>query len=154
MVVAQQISPDAREFADLCYQAWDDPSGQGPDQSPANSVDPAGDSGQPSAVSSVYAEAISHPMLVPFLAVATLLVTIPLFFRQSFLQLSDVTAASVTLAVVTAFLPAAMLIGLSIQLRRRRGSAIEIVDLLATAAVLQLTMVLVAWNLVPLRLWV
>ena len=98
--------------------------------------------------------AISRPMLLPFLAVTALLVPIPLFFRQSFLQLGDVTAASITLAVVTAFLPAAMLIGLWIQLRRRRSSAVEIVDLLATAAVLQLTIVLVAWNLVPLRLWV
>ena len=93
-------------------------------------------------------------MLVPFLAIAALLVPIPLFFRQPFLQLGDVTAASITLAVVTAFLPVAMLIGLSIQLRRRRGSAVAIVDLLATAAVLQLTIVLVAWNLMPLRLWV
>jgi uncharacterized protein (TIGR03382 family) len=97
---------------------------------------------------------VSHPMLVPFLAVAALLVPIPLFFRQSFLQLGDVTAASVTLAVVTAFLPVAMLIGLSIQLRRRRGSAVAMTDLFATAAVLQLTIVLVVWNLVPLRLWV
>jgi hypothetical protein len=97
---------------------------------------------------------MSHPMLLPFLAVAALLVPIPLFFGQSFLQLGDVTAASVTLAAVTGFLPAAMLIGLSIQLRKRRGNAVEIVDLLATAAVLQLTIVLVAWNLMPLRLWV
>jgi CubicO group peptidase (beta-lactamase class C family) len=97
---------------------------------------------------------ISHPVLVPFLAVAALLAPIPLFFRQSFLQLGDVTAASVTLAVVTGTLPVAMLIGLSIQLHRRRGSAVAVVDLLATAAVLQLTIVLVAWNLLPLRLWV
>ena len=97
---------------------------------------------------------VSHPMLLPFLGVAALLVPIPLFFGQSFLQLGDVTAASVTLAVVTAFLPVAMVIGLSIQVRRRPSGAVEVVDLLATAAVLQLTIVLVAWNLVPLRLWV
>jgi CubicO group peptidase (beta-lactamase class C family) len=96
----------------------------------------------------------SHPMLLPFLAVAALLVPIPLFFRQSFLQLGDVTAASVTLAVVTAFLPAAMLIGLSIHLRRHCSSAVQVVDSIATAAVLQLTIVLIAWNLLPLRLWV
>jgi hypothetical protein len=93
-------------------------------------------------------------MLLPFLGVAALLVPIPLFFGQSFLQLGDVTAASVTLAVVTAFLPVAMVIGLSIQVRRRPSGAVEVVDLLATAAVLQLTIVLVAWSLVPLRLWV
>lgn len=97
---------------------------------------------------------ISHPMLLPFLAVAALLLPIPIFLRQSFLQLGDVTAASVTLAVVTAFLPVGMLIGLSIQLRRRPSSAVAIFDSLATAAVLQLTIVLVAWSLVPLRLWV
>lgn len=97
---------------------------------------------------------ISHPMLVPFLAVAALFVPMPLFFRQSFLQLGDVTAASVTLAVVTALLPVALVIGLALQLRRRPSSGVEIVDLVATAAVLQLAIVLFAWELVPLRLWV
>ena len=95
----------------------------------------------------------SRGTLVPFLAVIALLLPLPLFLRQSFLQLGDVTAASVALAVVTVTLPLAMLIGLVLQLRSRTAGVMAAVDMVATLAVLQWTVVLAAWNLVPLRLW-
>jgi hypothetical protein len=95
----------------------------------------------------------SQPTFIPFLAAIALLVPLPFFLRQSFLQLADVTAASVTLAAVTLTLPLGMLIGVIVQLRRRAVGIAPVVDLLAMLAVLQWTIVLAAWNLVPLRLW-
>ena len=95
----------------------------------------------------------SQPIFVPFLAAIGLLLPFPFFLRQSFLQLGDVTAASVTLAAVTLALPLGMLIGVLVQLRNRAVGIVAVVDLVAMLAVLQWTMVLAAWNLVPLRLW-
>jgi len=95
----------------------------------------------------------SQAMFVPFFAVVALLVPLPLFFRQSFLQLGDATVASVTLAVVTAVLPLAMFVGLALQLRSRMVRGMAVVDVIAMFGVLQWTIVLAVWNLVPLRLW-
>lgn len=89
-------------------------------------------------------------MFFPFLASLALLVPAPLFLGQSLLQLGDVTAASISLAVVTAALPLAMAFGLWRWLfRRERNNA----EATAMAAVLQWTGVLAWWGLLPLRLW-
>jgi CubicO group peptidase (beta-lactamase class C family) len=90
---------------------------------------------------------------VPFLAVLALLLPVPFFLRQSFLQLGDVTAASVSLAVVTTTLPLGMLIGLVLQFRSRASGVMAAADVVAMLAVLQWMIVLAAWHLVPLRLW-
>ena len=95
----------------------------------------------------------SEPMFAPFLAAIALLLPLPLFFQQSFLQLGDVTAASVTLAIVTTILPLAMFAGIVLQLRRRTVRGMAIVDVMAMLGVLQWMIILAAWNLVPLRLW-
>jgi CubicO group peptidase (beta-lactamase class C family) len=93
---------------------------------------------------------LRDPLAAPLAGTLALLAPLPLFYRQSFLQLGDLTPASGLLAVVTAALPVAMLIGLAMTLRRNSGNRI---DALAMAAVLQLTIVLAAWGLLPLRLW-
>jgi hypothetical protein len=95
----------------------------------------------------------SQAMFAPFLAVVALLLPLPLFLRQSFLQLGDATVASVTLAVVTAALPLAMLVGLVLQLRSRSVRGMAVVEVIAMFGVLQWMITLAAWNLVPLRLW-
>lgn len=95
----------------------------------------------------------SGPMFVPLLAVIALLLPLPFFLRQSFLQLGDVTTASVLLAVVTGALPIAMIVGLVLLLGRRRAGAMLLLDAAALLGVLQWTIVLAAWKLVPLRLW-
>lgn len=87
---------------------------------------------------------------VPFLASVALLLPVPLFFRQSFLQLGDLTPASVLLALVTAMLPIAMIIGLW---RSRGRPATTAGDKLAMLGVLQWCIVLAFWGLMPLRLW-
>ncbi len=94
----------------------------------------------------------SHPAFIPSLAVLALVLPVPLFYGQSFLQLGDLTPASAMLAAVTAALPLAMLAGLMIQVRRGRGGGTT-PDSLAMLAVLQFAIVLGAWGLVPLRLW-
>ncbi|WP_342316224.1 serine hydrolase domain-containing protein [Lysobacter sp. FW306-1B-D06B] len=91
--------------------------------------------------------------VIPFLGIAVLLLPVPLFLRQSFLQLGDLTPASGTLAAVTALLPLTMVLGLIFGLRRRPWSALDIVDVVAMVAVLQLTVVLAFGGLLPLRLW-
>lgn len=90
------------------------------------------------------------PLLAPFLGTLALLLPLPFFYHQSFLALGDLTWASGLLAAVTAALPAAMLVGVGMALRR--GSVVG-AGPAAMLAVLQLSVVLAAWGLLPLRLW-
>ena len=95
----------------------------------------------------------SQPAFVPFIGVALLLLPLPFFYRQSFLQLGDFTLASGLLAAVTLLLPITMLIGLWRSFRRRPWSVWATLDAGAMLAVLQWTAVLAWWELMPLRLW-
>ncbi|HET9445309.1 MAG TPA: serine hydrolase domain-containing protein, partial [Steroidobacteraceae bacterium] len=95
----------------------------------------------------------SQPVFAPFMVVIALLLSLPLFFGQSFLQLGDLTVASATLAAATALLPLAMLVCLGQQIRRPARGTLATLDVAAALAVLQLTLILAAWGLVPLRLW-
>ena len=95
----------------------------------------------------------SQPVFAPFIVVTGLLLSLPLFFWQSFLQLGDLTVASATLAVATALLPLGMLVCVGQQIRSRTSGALATLDVAAALAVLQWTIVLAAWGLVPLRLW-
>jgi len=70
-----------------------------------------------------------------------------LLYRQPVLQLGDLSTANVILAVVTGALPIAATFGLW---RANRASWMDAVALLA---VLQWTLVLAWWGLLPLRLW-
>jgi CubicO group peptidase (beta-lactamase class C family) len=90
------------------------------------------------------------PLLAPYAGTLALLLPLPLFYRQSLLQLGDMTAASVLLAAVTALLPIALCIGLAVSLRRKQLGA----DTIAMLAVLQAALLLATWGLLPLRLWV
>lgn len=95
----------------------------------------------------------SQPIFLPYLTAIALALPLPLFLLQPFLQLGDATAASMTLAVVTTALPVGMFIGLVRRLRTGIASGMAVLDAAAMLAVLQLTLVLASWNLVPLRLW-
>jgi hypothetical protein len=90
-----------------------------------------------------------EPVLtIPLASTLALLLPVPFFFTQSFLQLGDRTAASLLLAASTGMLPFAMAWGLW---RAWKGGHTS--DRIALAAVLQLLAVLAAWGLVPFRLW-
>jgi CubicO group peptidase (beta-lactamase class C family) len=91
---------------------------------------------------------------LPFAASLALLLPIPLFYSQPFLQLGDLTVASGALAAVTGMLPLAMLVGLALSWRRRPWHATAALDAAAMLAVLQLAAVLAYWGLLPMRLWV
>nr|WP_231120435.1 beta-lactamase family protein [Lysobacter tabacisoli] len=94
----------------------------------------------------------SDALRVPWIGAVALLAPLPLFLRQPFLQFGDLTAASATLAVVTAALPAAMLVGLA-RTRQAPGGRQRTADAIALLAVLQWCAVLAAWGLLPLLTW-
>ena len=87
------------------------------------------------------------------LSLDTPVLPVPFFLGQSFLQLGDLTPASALLAVVTAMLPLAMLVGLVLYFCRRPAGAVAVLDGLAMLAVLQWAIVLATWSLLPLQLW-
>src|SRR6056297_29326 len=85
----------------------------------------------------------------PFLSIVGLLIPIPFLLNQSFLNLGDFTFANVLLAIVTGFLPLAMIFG-SIKIWRNKTLTI---DALGTLFTFQWTLVLVYWGVIPFRLW-
>ncbi|WP_422858664.1 serine hydrolase domain-containing protein [Flagellimonas sp. S174] len=86
---------------------------------------------------------------LPFLSVLGLLIPIPFLLNQSFLNLGDVTFANVLLAIMTGFLPLAMIISIR-KILRNKTLTIDAIGILFT---LQWTIVLFYWNLIPFRLW-
>ena len=96
---------------------------------------------------------LSQPILIPFVGIVALLIPLPFFYLQSFLQLGDLTLASVSLAAVTLLLPLTMLVGLGLSMRRRPWRAKATIDVVAMLAVLVWCAVLAWWGLLPLRLW-
>lgn len=95
----------------------------------------------------------SDALFVPFISSVALLLPIPLFFNQSFLQLGDLTPASASLALVTGILPLAMMFGLWRSFARADMGPTKLCNRLAMFAVLQWCLVLAFWGLLPLRLW-
>lgn len=89
---------------------------------------------------------------LPWASIVALLVPVPLFLRQPFLQFGDPTVASVSLAIVTALLPITVLTGLY-RIRYAPRSRPRLADSLALLAVLQWCAVLATSGLLPLRTW-
>ena len=96
----------------------------------------------------------SHPSFVPVAGSLALLLPLPLFYNQSFLEIGDLTVASAALATVTALLPLTMLVGLALSWRRRPWCAMAALDVAAMLAVLQFSVMITSWGLLPLRLWI
>lgn len=85
----------------------------------------------------------------PFLSIVGLLIPIPFLLNQSFLNLGDFTFANVLLAIVTSTLPISMIFG-SIKIWRNKTLTI---DALGTLFILQWTVILIFWGVIPFRLW-
>lgn len=88
--------------------------------------------------------------------VGSLLLPLPFFFMQSFLRLGELTVASGLLAAATVMLPVAVAVALARLWAAQRGQgwrAWALIDAAALVGVLQCAAVLVAWGLLPLRLW-
>ena len=96
---------------------------------------------------------VSQPIFIPFAGIVALLIPLPFLYRQSFLQLGDLTPASGSLAAVTLLLPLTMLAGFALSIRRRPWRAKAAIDVVAMLAVLVWCAVLAWWGLLPLRLW-
>lgn len=90
------------------------------------------------------------PLAAPIAGVLALLLPLPFFYRQSFIQLGDLTLASGLLAAVTAALPVTMCIGLAMAQGRKAWRSVETAAMLT---VLQSCLVLADWRMLPLRLW-
>lgn len=95
-----------------------------------------------------------RPELIPFSGVLGLFVALPLFMSQSFMQLGDMTAASVLLAAGTAVLPLTMMALLWRVARSPSRPAVLMAHAFWAIAVLQWCTVLAIWGLLPMRLWV
>lgn len=86
---------------------------------------------------------------LPFLSIIGLLIPLPFLLNQSFLNLGDFTFANVLLAIVTGFLPLAMIFG-SRKIYKNKALTI---DIAGTLFILQWTLVLIYWGVFPFRLW-
>ncbi len=93
---------------------------------------------------------LSQPVGIAFLMFIGFLVPLPFFFSQTFIQLGDVNAASVSLAIATALSAVLCLYAFVKQYRDKTGLT---VDSLGIVAYLQWSLVLGYWGLFPLMLW-
>lgn len=89
----------------------------------------------------------ADPIFATFVVALAAIVAGVLFMRQPVLQLGDLTPVNLSLAAVTGALPIAAALGLW------RAGRTSWIDAVALAAVLQWTLVLAWWGLLPLRLW-
>ena len=87
------------------------------------------------------------------LAVALLVLPVPLFLLQSYTQLGDLTGASLTLYGATAALPLLMIWQIWRGVRGRKGLLRGAVNVVAAVLVLQWCAVLAQWGLLPFALW-
>ena len=92
-------------------------------------------------------------LAVPLASVLLLLAPLPFFFTQSFLQLGDLTMASGLLALATCTLALGIAYGLVRLLMRGRHIRRPVLDCAALLAVMQWTIVLATWGMLPFVLW-
>jgi len=85
----------------------------------------------------------------PFLSILGLLIPIPFLLNQSFLNLGDFTFANILLAIVTGFLPLAMIFG-SRKIWQNKKLTI---DTIGTLFILQWAVILIYWGVFPFILW-
>ena len=85
----------------------------------------------------------------PFLSILGLLIPIPFLQNQSFLNLGDFTFANILLAIVTGFLPLAMIFGS----RKIWQNKTLTIDTIGTLFILQWSVILIYWGVFPFILW-
>lgn len=80
---------------------------------------------------------------------------LPIYFyaNQSFLQFGDITPASVSLAVLSGFLPLTLLVSLWFALRGNLHSKLMKIDISAMIMALQFCLVLTVWGYIPITFW-
>jgi len=91
----------------------------------------------------------NQTITLPFLSILGLLIPIPFLLNQSFLNLGDFTFANILLAIVTGFLPLAMIFG-SRKIWQNKKLTI---DTIGTLFILQWAVILIYWGVFPFILW-
>ena len=99
-------------------------------------------------------EISQHPIGPAFVAIVLLFVPIPFFLGQSFMALGDFTFASFLLALVSSLLPLGMILTVMRVRQTWRTSRLKVLHGLAAVFVLQWCIVLIAFSMLPFRLWV
>jgi len=94
-----------------------------------------------------------EPLRWPALCLVLLLLAPALYLTQSFLAIGDPTPANVAMAMLTAALPVALVVGGVQRVWAGVGTLGARLDLAAIAGLLQWCGVLAAWGLVPLVMW-
>ncbi|SHE66090.1 serine hydrolase domain-containing protein [Pedobacter caeni] len=89
----------------------------------------------------------------PFLSLLCLLIPGLLFLNQNFTALGDVTPASISLAIVTPLIPAALLLGIWAYFKHKTRRNTAILEIFALILALQLFLVMMYWGMVPFLLW-
>jgi CubicO group peptidase (beta-lactamase class C family) len=89
----------------------------------------------------------------PFLNILAFSIPVIFYLNQSFLSFGELTAASLSLAVVSGLLPLTLLIALLLVFRQGFQTKWARLDCLASVASLQLCAVLFFWGVVPLIFW-
>jgi CubicO group peptidase (beta-lactamase class C family) len=97
---------------------------------------------------------IREPLFVPFLSICCLFIPLPFFLNQSFIAMGDLTAASLLTAIVTGFLPLAMIFGCWRYFKTALPERKHRFELLAMVSALQWIIALGFWGMIPFRLWV
>lgn len=95
----------------------------------------------------------NEPLRWPTLCLMLLVIAPVLYLTQSFLAIGDPTLANVTMGVLSAGLPAMLLLGAVQRVQAGVGTLPARLDLGAIAGLLQWYAVLAAWGLAPLVLW-
>ncbi|NOU48992.1 serine hydrolase [Pseudoalteromonas sp. JBTF-M23] len=92
---------------------------------------------------------------VGLVSVNVSLFTVPAYFysQQSFLAFGDVTAASISLALVSALLPISALYSLYLCFYKVSEHKMKMLDMLALVLLLVLCAVLFAWGQLPMTFW-
>ncbi len=95
----------------------------------------------------------TRPEGIALMGILSLLVPVPFYLTQSFMALGDMTAASISLCAASIILPLSMLVAHTKVVQIKGRSKIETGHGFATIAVVQASLILWYFDLLPLMLW-
>ncbi|WP_205720060.1 serine hydrolase domain-containing protein [Fodinibius halophilus] len=93
---------------------------------------------------------IPTALLLPYLNIVLFAVPAYLYFHQHFLEFGNKTAASISLATFTGMIPIVLLISIVLMIKNKPANKF---DYLGLGALLQLCLVLVYWDVLPMIFW-
>ena len=94
----------------------------------------------------------STPLFIPFISIVGFAIPACFYYQQPFLKFGEMTAASLSLAIVTGLLPLSLLLAIGLTVRGRLIGAARR-DVLAFIMLFQWCAVLFYWDLLPTVFW-